>query len=396
MEQTELPEAKFPLDTMLGGLYGSLRFPDGDPALYPSRMTDPQNPPATAEAILQALPCGYLLLDSQGVICALNATTPLLLGLDSAALRHQPVLDAVPFWKNTPLAKALEGLSGSQTLNGTMIFELATPDDRWLSIHVSTTPKDAGQGLLLSLFDATELVRLKGRLRWTEYQASIGKLARGIAHELNNPLDGVLRYTHLALEQLTEDSSVREYLVHVKEGLDRMLRAARAFLEFSRQATTPVDRMADLNKLIDDGLILFKHRSKFQQVRIVTKFDETLPKVVDGGLQHAVVNLIKNGFDAMPRGGTLTISTRCDAGAVEVEVEDTGSGIPDEVRPRLFQPFFSTKPIHQGSGLGLVIAKEAIERSGGRITFTSQVGVGTSFRIRIPMAATEEPRSDGS
>jgi len=197
----------------------------------------------------------------------------------------------------------------------------------------------------------------------------------------------VLRYTHLALEQLTEDSAVREYLVHVKEGLDRMLRAARAFLEFSRQATTPVDRMADLNKLIEDVLVLFKHRAKFQQVRIVIELDQNLPKVSDVGLQHAAVNLIKNALDAMPRGGTLTISTRCDGNQVELEVEDTGTGIPDDIRSRLFQPFFSTKPIHQGSGLGLVIAKEAVERSGGRITFTSQVGIGTSFQVLIPVTS---------
>jgi signal transduction histidine kinase len=170
-----------------------------------------------------------------------------------------------------------------------------------------------------------------------------------------------------------------------------MLRAARAFLEFSRQATTPVDRTADLNRLIDDALILFKHRSKFQQVRIATHFDPALPQVFDGGLQHAAVNLIKNAFDAMPRGGTLTITTRCDEGHVELEVEDTGAGVPDEVRPRLFQPFFSTKPIHQGSGLGLVIAKEAVERSGGSIEFSSQIGIGTTFRMHVPASTAEAP-----
>jgi PAS domain S-box-containing protein len=352
-------------------------------------MADPQGPSNSTEGILQSLPCGYLAVDSQEVIRAWNVAAATFLGVDAARLAGKPLFEAVPFWRNTPFAKALEGLCASQTLTGTMVFELPTPDERWLSVHVSALPPEAGQGVLVSLMDATELVRLKGRLRWTEYQASIGKLARGIAHELNNPLDGVLRYTHLALEQLTEDSAVREYLVHVKEGLDRMLRAARAFLEFSRQATTPVDRLADLNRLIDDALILFKHRAKFQQVRLVTQLDSSLPKVSDGGLQHAVVNLVKNAFDAMPRGGTLTITTRYDEGFVEIEVEDTGSGITEDVRTRLFQPFFSTKPIHQGSGLGLVIAKEAAERSGGRISFTSQAGVGTVFRLRIPVAVQD-------
>jgi signal transduction histidine kinase len=230
---------------------------------------------------------------------------------------------------------------------------------------------------------------LEQRLHRAEYQASIGKLARGIAHELNSPLDGVLRYIHLALEQLTEDSPVREYLVHVKEGLDRMVRAVRAFLEFSRQVTTPVTRVADLNKLVEDALLLVQHRAKFQQIRIVKEFSPQLPAVVDAGLQHAIVNLIKNGFDAMPRGGTLTIRTRTSEEHVDVDVEDTGAGIPEELRSRIFEPFFSTKPIHQGSGLGLIIAKEVVERSGGSIEFTSQAGAGTTFRIHVPVAPAE-------
>jgi signal transduction histidine kinase len=193
----------------------------------------------------------------------------------------------------------------------------------------------------------------------------------------------------LALEQLGADAPVREYLIHVKEGLDRMVRAVRAFLEFSRRVTTPLERMADLNRLIEDALLLVQHRAKFQQIRIIKRFDPALPDVLDGGLQHAVVNLIKNAFDAMPRGGTMTITTRSSKEQVDVEVEDTGSGIPEEIRPRIFEPFFSTKPIHQGSGLGLVIAKEVVERSGGSIEFASRVGSGTTFRIRIPVAPME-------
>ncbi len=245
------------------------------------------------------------------------------------------------------------------------------------------------RGVLLSLTECTDVSTLERRLHRAEYQASIGKLARGIAHELNSPLDGVLRYTHLALEQLTEDSPVREYLIHVKEGLDRMVRAVRTFLEFSRQVTTPVNRVADLNQLIEDALLLIHHRAKFQQVRVVKQLDHNLPAILDGGLQHAVVNLLKNSFDAMPRGGTLTITTRHSHDQVHVEIEDTGGGIPKEVHTRIFEPFFSTKPIHKGSGLGLIIAKEVVERSGGTIEFTTREKVGTTFLIHVPTAPVE-------
>ncbi len=388
--------ANFPLDTPWVGLYGEYSALH-DPSGHQIQMPDSRNP-SPWEPLLQALPCGCLIVDPQGIIRAANPAASTQLGVPISTLLGRAVLDAAPMWQNTPFSKALEGVYASQTVSGTLTFELASTDERWLTVQISALPGNQGVGYVLPLQDASELVRLKRRLRWTEYQASIGKLARGIAHELNNPLDGVLRYTHLALEQMTEDSPVREYLVHVKEGLDRMLRAARAFLEFSRQVTTPVDRMADLNRLIDDVLILFKHRAKFQQIRIVTELDSSLPKVIDCGLQHAIVNLLKNALDAMPRGGTLTIATHAteDSRHVELEVADTGTGISEEHHSRLFQPFFSTKPIHQGSGLGLIIAKEAVERSGGRIAFTTQVGVGTTFRVELPAASGQEVSANGA
>ena len=104
----------------------------------------------------------------------------------------------------------------------------------------------------------------------------------------------------------------------------------------------------------------------------------------------------KTACDARPQGGTLTITTRLGETHVDVDIEDTGSGIPEEIRSRIFEPFFSTKPIHQGSGLGLIIAKEVVERSGGTIEFTSQVGVGTTFRIHVPMAPREAKQTNGA
>lgn len=318
------------------------------------------------------------MIDRQGLVQFANPAACCLLDLPPEQVLGRPLLDVMPSWHSTPLADALP----------LQEFELPAPNERWLRACVSRLPDD--DGLVVMLLDITELAKLKQRLRLTEYQASIGKLARGIAHELNNPLDGVLRYTHLALEQLTEETPAREYLLHVREGLDRMVRAVRAFLEFSRQATTPVNRLADLNRLIEDALVLFQHRAKFQHIRIVTKFDGTLPPVPDGGLQHAIVNLVKNGFDVMSHGGTLTITTRRSDGQVHLDIEDTGSGIPEDIRPRIFEPFFSTKPIHQGTGLGLVIAKEVVERSGGTIDCTSHVGVGTTFRILIPVETAHD------
>jgi len=311
-------------------------------------------------------PCGMVLLDGHAVIQFINASAAGLLGADADQAVGQRLMELFPRWKDTTFYASLPSLLNAQSTFEAIDFDVPGPAGKHLRVCGACVPEI---GVLLTLVESTDVATLEQRLHRAEYQASIGKLARGIAHELNSPLDGVLRYIHLALEHLTSDSPVREYLVHVKEGLDRMVRAVRAFLEFSRQVTTPVNRVANLNQLIDDALLLVQHRAKFQQIRIIKHLDQALPPVLDGGLQHAVVNLVKNAFDAMPRGGTLTITTRGGAEHVDVDVEDTGAGIPEEIRSRIFEPFFSTKPIHQGSGLGLIIAKEVVERSGGHIEF---------------------------
>ena len=349
------------------------------------------------QQLFELAPCGLVLLDHHAMIQFLNPAAANLLGLDHVRATGQSLTDALPTWKNTPFCASLPSLLGAQSTFESVDFDVPGPEHKLLRVNAVHVPdgQEKARGILLTIIECTEVAALEQRLHRAEYQASIGKLARGIAHELNSPLDGVLRYTHLALEHLTEDSPVREYLMHVKEGLDRMVRAVRAFLEFSRQVTTPVNRLADLNQLVEDALLLVHHRAKFQQVHIVKRFDGNLPAVLDGGLQHAIVNLIKNAFDAMPRGGTLTITTHASDEHVDVDIEDTGAGIPEEIRSRIFEPFFSTKPIHQGSGLGLIIAKEVVERSGGTVEFTSQVGIGTMFRIHVPIAPVEA-KSNGA
>jgi signal transduction histidine kinase len=348
--------------------------------------------PVAWEQLFTAAPCGLVLLNNHMVIERINPHAAKLLGTSVEKSVNRTLGETLPNWKETEFYASLPSLFDAQTTFESMEFEVPGPDQTMLSLRAAVLPQSDSNktcSVLLAINECTEIATLEKRLHRAEYQASIGKLARGIAHELNSPLDGVLRYTHLALEHLTEDSAVREYLVHVKEGLDRMVRAVRAFLEFSRQVTTPVNRMADVNRLIEDALLLVHHRAKFQQVRVVKRLEPSLPAILDGGLQHAVVNLLKNAFDAMPRGGTLTIATRHGDGQVHVEIEDTGEGIPEGIRTRIFEPFFSTKPIHMGNGLGLIIAKEVVERSGGTIEFTSQEKVGTIFRIHVPIAPTE-------
>ena len=354
------------------------------------RRMSPQLQPVEWEQLFAVAPCGFILLGSKGEIRLFNDAAARLLGIEpSQALEHS-LLEAMPSWKGSELSASLPSLLSAQSTFENVDFSVPGPKEATLQVCAVPIVNDKGpNGVLLTVSQQAEVASLERKLHRAEHQASIGKLARGIAHELNSPLDGVLRYTYLALEHLKEDSPVREYLIHVKEGLDRMVRAVKAFLEFSRQVTSPVTRVTDLNRLVEGGLLLVMHRAKFQKVNIVKSLDAQLPPVVDGGLQHAIVNLVKNAFDAMPRGGTLNVSTRGENGKVIFEVEDTGAGIPEDVRQRIFEPFFTTKPIHQGNGLGLIISKDVVERSGGTIDFKSQPGVGTTFRIELPVALKE-------
>ena len=332
-------------------------------------------------ALCDGVPFGLVLVDREGIIYFANRGATMLLGLDPLTLRGRSLFEVLPAWKCPAMEGCLKSWSNGHAETASPL-DLPGPGNRLM--RVWATPcfhPDYLDAIVLSVVDFSELTELQQRLQRAEYQASIGKLARGIAHELNNPLDGVLRYTHVALTHLPEDSVIREHLLHVKEGLDRMVKAVKAFLEFSRQATAPCVRVAQVNELVEGALLLIQHRAKFQQIRVVTQLEPHLPPITDAGLQYAIVNLIKNAFDAMPRGGTLTVATRHAAAEIEIEVTDTGCGIPDELRAKIFEPFFTNKPIHQGSGLGLTIAKEVIERMDGRLVWSSQVGVGSSFRI---------------
>src|SRR3989338_3993226 len=231
------------------------------------------------EQLFMVAPCGLVLLDTHAVVQHLNPSAAQLLGLHHEAAVGHPLTDLLPAWKGTTFYASLPSLLDAQTTFESIDFDVPGPDERHLRVCAAYVPNGTtkARGVLLTIIEHTEVATLERRLHRAEYQASIGKLARGIAHELNSPLDGVLRYTHLALEQLVSDSPVREYLIHVKEGLDRMVRAVRAFLEFSRQVTTPVTRVADLNKLVDDALLLVQHRAKFQQIRGGKHYDPHLP-----------------------------------------------------------------------------------------------------------------------
>lgn len=241
-----------------------------------------------------------------------------------------------------------------------------------------------------------ELVRMQARVAQSERLASLGMLSAGVAHEINNPLGGILALTALTVEDLPEQHPNRPNLEEVVRQAERCRTIVRGLLEFSRQSELHME-VVDLNKVLDDTLALVAKQASFFNVEMVRHQADHLPPIAGdpSQLSQVILNLVVNAVQAMDEHGTLTITTRYDPAneAVEVVFTDTGRGIAAEDLGRVFDPFFTTKTDGQGTGLGLSIAYGIVTRHHGTITVESEPGRGTTFRIRLPVgrAVPEAP-----
>ena len=222
----------------------------------------------------------------------------------------------------------------------------------------------------------------------SEKLASLGRLASGIAHEINNPLTGVLTFSSLLLADLG-GTKYEDDLKVIRDETLRCRKIVRGILDFARE-NEPQKTAADLNEVIAETLAIFEKDVAFQNIAIVRDFTPDLPPVqLDiSQFKQVVSNLAVNAADAMPKGGTLTLATSLDraAGRVTVRVTDTGIGIPPENVSKLFEPFFTTKERGQGTGLGLAVVYGIINRHNGTIDVKSKPGEGTAFTVTLPVA----------
>ena len=222
----------------------------------------------------------------------------------------------------------------------------------------------------------------------SEKMASLGKLAAGIAHEINNPLGGILIYSSLMMEDLPEEDPRRGDLARIVQETGRCKEIVKSLLEFARQ-TEPKMEPTDINRAINDGLFFLVNQALFHNIQIVKKLDSFLPFVRGNAsqLKQVFMNIIVNAAEAIHGNGTLTITTSPapDRKTVYVEFTDTGEGIPEENFNRIFDPFFTTKEVGKGTGLGLATSYGIVEDHGGKISVKSKVGEGTTFTIELPI-----------
>jgi signal transduction histidine kinase len=262
--------------------------------------------------------------------------------------------------------------------------------DRRLILNLTCSPltaRDAADvlGGLLVVEDVTARIRMENRLAVSERMAALGKLAARVAHELNNPLDGILRYLGLAQRVIEEKRAERaiKYLAESRSGLLRMVQIVTDLLEFSRSAHASYENTS-LNTILEEAVKAMGASAAESGVSVVCSFEGPLPVLRGGGNMFQVFcNIIKNAMDAMPGGGTLTITSKLGERDVIIRFDDTGPGLPEDAE-RIFEPFFTTKPAGKGTGLGLPICRDIVEKYHGRLTAENCARGGARFTIHIP------------
>lgn len=224
----------------------------------------------------------------------------------------------------------------------------------------------------------------------SERLAIIGQLAAGVAHELNNPLQGIVTYSHLLLERLPDDNPARDSLQKIVTQANRCIIIIRSLLDFSRPRGGQ-KRLSGVNVILEQCVSLVEDQALFHNIQVMRQLAEALPQVeVDPAqIQQVFMNLLINAAEAMDGAGQLTLTTRHATSDqfVEVEFTDTGHGISAENMEKIFNPFFSTKEYGHGTGLGLAISFGLIKEHHGTISVESEPGRGTTFTVRLPVAA---------
>jgi two-component system NtrC family sensor kinase len=236
------------------------------------------------------------------------------------------------------------------------------------------------------------------KLLQSEKQASIGKLAGGVAHEINNPLTGIFTFTHMLLRRTDIAADVRSDLETIAQETERVRKIVKGLLDFSRQ--TELDREpTDVNRLVRYTNSLVENQALIKGIHLSCEPGEDLPTITldRNQMQSVLLNIIINALDATDPGGSITVSTgiglsasQPDRKGVQIVCTDTGCGIPPENLDKLFDPFFTTKEIGQGTGLGLSVSYGIIERHGGTIWVQSKVGRGSVFTIWLPIEEGSE------
>ena len=373
------------LQAMLGSLAAQRDRLEDD---VRARTRDLDHERAFLAAVIENSADGILAVDEQGRITLANPAALRLLGIEGEAI-GQTVVRYCAGWPATAQAVADDGEVRRVMTIGERIFALAVRS------------LDAGDGFIVLLRDVSEERRLEDERRELDHQmfqteklTTLGELAMGLAHEIGNPLAGMKAVAQSLQHHREMTPGPRVVLARLEAEVDRLTRFLQTFHGFAApQACRP--EPCRLAGVLEDVLFWTGKEARSHGVAIAVDGVESLPPLHADPQQmkQLLLNLVINAVRAMPDGGRLTIAAEASGdGRVRVDVADTGRGIAAEVLPRIFEPFFTTRP--DGSGLGLAIVRKIVDEHGARISVASEPGVGTTFTLLWPVAATGERDPD--
>ena len=280
--------------------------------------------------------------------------------------------------------------------------EMVMKNGRKININLSISLLKNNGGELIGTLgigkDFTEFKRIERQIQQSEKLATVGELAAGIAHEAGTPLNVILGTAEYLMMEMKEDDPKTEDLRIIISQAEHITKLIHQLLNFSRY-NQPEFKAIDINNLIKDVLRLSDHqvaREKISKVNVVTDFQSDIPSIIgdDSQLQQAFLNIIVNAVHAMKQGGTLSVSTKLvnppfspsnEDQILKISISDTGHGIPPKNIQKIFDPFYTTKGINKGTGLGLTVSHRIIEDHDGTIDVKSKVNKGTLFTVKLPI-----------
>jgi PAS domain S-box-containing protein len=352
-------------------------------------------------------PTGYFILDHNSLIVDVNLAGSELLGSEKHRLIGTQFTSSISpdsqdafyfHWREVLKTGAkssceLKMLKADGTLFPAQLIRMAMPEkdgniNQFRTAVIDITERKQAEEALRQLEQKAQLV---SRL------ASVGELASGVAHEINNPLTGVIGYAQLLMDREDVPSDIRSDLAAINDGAQRVAGIVKRLLTFSRQ-TKPERKLVDINELIESTLILRAYHFRVNNIEVVTRLaTDVLETVADPGqIQQVLLNLIVNAEMEMKLAhgkGRLTITTKKSDNTIKICCQDNGPGIKPEVMDKIFNPFFTTREVGEGTGLGLSICHGIVTEHRGRIWAESEPGKGATFIMELPVVtAAEQPK----
>jgi PAS domain S-box-containing protein len=359
--------------------------------------------PVARHTVFQRISDGVVVLNMQNRVVDLNPAAEHLAGYTGSEALGLP---AEQIWANWP-TKSVLSEPASAVYEGLVLA--CAGEQRTYNLHIYTITDDKNRPLnkVVLLIDTTERKRaeeesrrLREKAEMSSRLAATGEMAAGIAHEINNPLTGVLGFAQLLAKRQDVPADIKKELKIIADGSNRVKDIVKRMLTFSRQ-TEPMRTGISMNELIGATLDLRRYVLSTANIEVIRHLDPDLPRqfVDPGEMQQVFLNLIVNAEYAMKKAhgrGTLTITTEKKDDHIRISFKDDGTGMNEEVLAKLFHPFFTTKAVGEGTGLGLGLSRSIVLEHGGTIEAESQLGQGATFTITLPIAHLAEKAATGS